>query len=355
MASKLVPNGCTNKPWSLGEPSMDDLDRIILETTLVGGWRAIAIHEIQRDQPNRCRTYYARDLSGQHGFVKVLPPSSQDLEQMRFHLEEFFSEKAIVELCGQRNMRRIVRAIAFDKIEVAQIVPVTLHYLIFEWAEHDMRALVTESDEDQIRAALACLHHMATALHELHFSKIAHQNVRPAAVLRFKDDTHKLGDFRHAQMAGFVRSETRSFFDPAHAAPELLYGVDVSAFESKYAIDLYQLGALGLHLLTGVGATVQLARELSDLHHWRNWEGDFADVVPYLNIAHERVIENLRSNLPVPIQADLTRAILQLTAPDPFRRGHPGNPPNNKYGLERYISLFELLRKRFDVRAKGAA
>ncbi len=336
---------------------MDDLDRFILDAELKDGWRATGIHEVQRDQPNRCRTYLARNAAGELGFVKVLPPSTDDLEQMRLHLEEFFAEKEIVELCGKRNLRRIVRAIAFDKLEAPGIVPITIHYLIFEWAPRDMRSLVTETDEDQIHAALGCLHHMATALHELHFSKIAHQNLRPAAVLRFDDDSHKLSDFRHAQRAGVVRTDTASFVDAAHAPPELLYGFPTSAFEARYGADLYQLGALGLHLLTGVGATVQLARELSDLHHWRRWEGSFSDVIPYLDAAHERIIQNLSNLLPASIQKDLTAAIRQLTMPDPARRGHPlhisGLGP--RYGLERYISLFNLLGHRFSIATKGAA
>jgi serine/threonine protein kinase len=336
---------------------VDELDRFILGAELKNGWRAVSVHEIQRDQPNRCRTYLARNQAQELAFVKVLPPSTDDLDQMRLHLEEFYSEKEIVELCGQRNMRRIVRAIAFDKLDAPGIVPITIHYLIFEWASHDMRALAAETDEDQIHAALACLHHMATALHELHFSKIAHQNLRPAAVLRFDDKSHKLTDFRHAQRAGAVRTETASYVDAAHAPPELLYGHPTSSFEARYGADLYQLGALGLHLLTGVGATVQLARELSSLHHWNNWEGSFYDVIPYLDVAHERIIKNLQSQLPPSVEKDLAESIRQLTMPDPTRRGHPlhvgGSGP--RYGLERYISLFDLLGRRFSIATRGAA
>jgi eukaryotic-like serine/threonine-protein kinase len=336
---------------------MDELDKYILSTDLKDGWRATAIHEIQRDQPNRCRTYLATNQVGELGFVKVLPPSTDNLEQMRLHLEEFYSEKEIVELCGKRNLRRIVRAIAFDKLEAPGIVPITIHYLIFEWAQHDMRALATETDDDQIHASLACLHHMATALHELHFSKIAHQNLRPAAVLRFEDKSHKLSDFRHAQRAGAVRTETASYVDAAHAPPELLYGCPTSAFESRFGADLYQLGGLGLHLLTGLGATVQLARQLSSFHHWDNWEGSFSDVVPYLDVAHEQIIHGLQLLLPPSINEDLSEAIRQLTMPDPARRGHPlhvgGSGP--RYGLERYISLFDLLSRRFSIATRGAA
>lgn len=222
-----------------------------MDTPLASEWRATGIHEVQRDQPNCCRTYDARHISGQRGFVKVLPPSTQNLEQMRLHLEEFFSEKEIVELCGARNMRRVVRALAFDKVEVPGIVPVTIHYLVFESAEHDMRSLAADTDEGQIRAALACSHHMATALHELHFSKIAHQNLRPAAVLRFEDATHKLGDFRCAARAGVPTRDPASYPDATYAPPELLYGLATTSMEERYAVDLYQLGSLGLFLLTG--------------------------------------------------------------------------------------------------------
>lgn len=82
---------------------MDALDEFILEAELIHGWRATAVHEVQRDQPNRCRTYHAKDADGQFGFVKVLPPSTENLDLMRLHLGEFNSEREIVELCGQRN------------------------------------------------------------------------------------------------------------------------------------------------------------------------------------------------------------------------------------------------------------
>jgi serine/threonine protein kinase len=336
---------------------MDDLDAFILKTPLIDRWQASEIHEVQRDQPNRCRTYLASNPSGQRGFIKVLPPSTEDLRMMQLHLEEFFAEKAIVELCAERKMRRIVRALAFGNVTVPGIISVTLHYLVFEWADHDMRSLVTDTDEAQLQAALACMHHMATALQELHLSKIAHQNLRPAAVLRFEDATHKLGDFRHALQAGVPRTEATNFPDATHAPPELLYGKKIESFDDRYAVDMYQLGALGLSLLTGVGATAQLSRQLTGLHHWRNWQGSFADVLPHLAHAHEHMMHTLRNQLPESVRVDLGTAIHQLTDPDPARRGHPTNVigAGSRYGLERYISLFDVLRSRVVLRGRGAA
>jgi hypothetical protein len=75
------------------------------------------------------------------------------------------------------------------------------------------------------------------------------------------------------------------------------------------------LGALGLFLLTGVGATLQLARRLIVLHHWLTWEGSFEDVVPYLDEAHVEIIDALRAMLPELVRAELVAAIRQLTEP----------------------------------------
>ena len=93
MVAESVSDGRTVEPGSLGECKgaiVDDLDKFILDAELKDGWRATGIHEVQRDQPNRCRTYLARNAAGELGFVKVLPPSTDDLEQMRLHLEEFY-------------------------------------------------------------------------------------------------------------------------------------------------------------------------------------------------------------------------------------------------------------------------
>jgi hypothetical protein len=70
------------------------------------------------------------------------------------------------------------------------------------------------------------------------------------------------------------------------------------------------------------------------------------------------VIHDLRQQLPDVIGEELAAAIRELTEPDPVRRGHPANisGAGPRYGVERYISRFDLLQKRFDVRGtRGAA
>lgn len=330
---------------------MDELDSYVLNTPLARGWRATEIHEVQRDQPNRCRSYRAVDPSGITGFVKLLPPSTADVELMRQHLDEFLYEKAIVELCADRNMRRVVRALAFDKLTVPGIVPVSLHYLIFECGEGDARSLSAQTDAEHLRAVIACLHHVATALFELHFSKIAHQNVRPASVIRFADTSHKLGDFRHASLAGAPRTGAEPLPEATHAAPELLYGLKPETFDLRCAVDNYQLGSLGVALLTGMGATTQFASRLTPMHHWRSWGGSYSEVLPFLQIAHEAMVTSIASAAGFDVPPELIVALRQLTEPDPAHRGHPsnGSSARSRYGLERYVSIFALLLRRLDV------
>ncbi len=327
---------------------MDDLDKFVVGSSLAGGWRVTDIHEIQRDQPNRCRAYKAVHTSGLKGYVKLLSPLAEDVEGMRQYIDEFLYEKTIVELCADRNMRRVVRALSFDKLQVPGIVPVTLHYLIFECGEGDARSLAAKTDADQVQMALQCLHHVATALFELHFSKVTHENVRPASVIRFAAESHKLGDFRQAQMANNPRSGISPSAEATHAAPELLYGKRPESFEERCAIDNYQLGSLGIALITGVGATSHFAHRLDPMHHWLQWRGAFEDVVPYLRPVHEEIIVSLSGSSQVELPEQLITCLKQLTEPDPKKRGYPGNKSDGatRYRLEPYVSIFaRLLRK----------
>lgn len=59
---------------------MDELDRFVLGSTLADGWKVSGLHEVARDQPNRCRTYQAIHPTKGRGFVKVLPAATGDLE-----------------------------------------------------------------------------------------------------------------------------------------------------------------------------------------------------------------------------------------------------------------------------------
>lgn len=112
-------------------------------------------------------------------------------------------------------------------------------------------------------------------------------------------------------------------------------------------MDLYHLGSLGCYLLLNAGATAQLERRLPPMFHWTRWQGSFADALPTLQMGHEAMIRELSPSIHERVRAQFTRALEELTEPDPNRRGHPRNIDGTgpRFSPERYISLFIRLAR----------
>jgi hypothetical protein len=92
-----------------------------------------------------------------------------------------------------------------------------------------------------------------------------------------------------------------------------------------------------------------LTLELYPPHHWMNWQGTYADVLPYVRDAFGRARGRVEAALGGGDLAERAAAVIRdLCDPDPSQRGNritrtrPGNP----YSLERVVTEFDLLAKR---------
>lgn len=330
---------------------MDPFDTFFVGRTLNERWEVTARRHVIHEAPSACRTYDASGPDNEVVIVKVLVPElGASLEEQRRQIDEFLYEIAIVDRCGERNLRRVLRALDAGRLAIPGTVPITVHYLVLEWADRDLRSFQAASDEEHLAASLRFLHEMATALHELHFSRIVHQNLAPTNVLCRPDGRTKLGGFSHARSLDQPRPYGDVPLDQTRAPPEILYGGTVNSFEDRCAVDMYHLGCLGCYLLTNAGTTVQLERRLPHLFHWTIWRGSFADVLPYLRVAHETLVRELEPAAHAMVRVELVRGLAQLTDPDPARRGHPRNLAGNgpRFGFERYISLFIRLARQVE-------
>ena len=83
------------------------------------------------------------------------------------------------------------------------------------------------------------------------------------------------------------------------------------------------------------------------------WQDSYLTVLPHWRLAFEGLLGQLRSELIG--SSEREQAIIdgaigvveQLCEPDPRLRGHPAaRPTQNHYGLDRYISQFDLLARR---------
>src|ERR1700688_2105204 len=97
---------------------MDELDTLLIDRELTGGWIVREPRYVQRDAASACRTYLARNSKGENAFVKVLDPRANgSLEEAQNNLSQFIYEKDVVEVCGARNMHRVIRGLEYGTIK----------------------------------------------------------------------------------------------------------------------------------------------------------------------------------------------------------------------------------------------
>jgi hypothetical protein len=140
--------------------------------------------------------------------------------------------------------------------------------------------------------------------------------------------------------------------DLGYAPPELLY----SEFHPddhirRLACDSYHLGSMVVYMYTGSGLTPLIEVELAPTFHWRTWPGDFRNALPYVRNAFDYVLSSLEPSIPEPPRTDVVRVVRELCDPDPLVRGHAeAGASARRYSMERYVSRFDLLARRAEVR-----
>jgi serine/threonine protein kinase len=337
---------------------MDELDHFLIGRELSEGWTITAPHETQRDAVSACRAYTARNVDGRDAFVKVLDPRANgSLEEAQQQLEQFIHERHVTDVCASRNMRRVVRGIASGTIKTDPPFSMTIHYLVLEWGPHDVRSFLHPDEQVHLATTLRWLHHTATAIGELHYSEIVHQDIRPANVVVMPNKSAKVAGLGHSHSHKAPRADSTATRDRTYLAPESLYGGRPMSLDDRLAADLYAFGSLCFFLIAGVSLNAEVARRLDPMHHWLNWRGTFPEALPYVTAAFDDVLAGVSADLTWEKSGRLMATIRQLCHPDPGVRGHPANiqGAGARYGMERYISLFDMLASRVEWERRKAS
>jgi len=310
--------------------------------------------------------YIARASDGRQAFVKVLDTTidrgaPDPIADLKARVDAYFYERSLLEKTLARKMSRIVRAIASGELATQeQAGGNPTYYLLFELAEGDLREHVELDRQFDLAYRLRVLHQAATGLQQLHFSQIAHQDVKPSNVVTFAQKGIKLADLGHAHDKARPRPGKERLIagDPAYAPPEQLYGYELADWSTRrFAPDLYQLGSLGTFLFTGVSATLLLGGQLRPEHHWDVWlGGKYTDILPHLIEGTEAVLDETADTIDEIVRPELVNLLRYLLTPDPERRGYPENlaGAGARFGLERFVSRFNVLAERaeWSLRAK---
>ena len=339
--------------------------RNLLGKELLGGWKVI---EPVNRPPSATGghfscSYIVRSKDGEKAFLKAMDytmalQSSNPAIKLQAMTEAYNYERKLLNECRQKRLSRIVNLLGDGAIPAQVGDPASVvQYLIFELANGDVRAIDIEKTID-IAFALRAMHNVAAALQQLHFSHIAHQDVKPSNVLIFDSGSFKLGDLGRsvARQDKSPHDELNIAGETIYAPPELLYEAVSRDWEKRrLGCDMYLFGSLGVFFFTGASMTHLLFAKLSEEFHYKNWRGNsYDEVLPHLQNAFLKVIRGIKSEIP-PEFSEISEAIQQLCNPDPERRGHPRSivSGGNQYSLERYVSIFGNLAKRAELSLQG--
>ncbi|MET4425682.1 protein kinase [Bradyrhizobium sp. RT3a] len=270
-------------------------------------------------------------------------------------------ERELLSVCESSNLKRIVRAIGNGVLDNASVPFGKLYYLLFELADADARIHVVANGQANIAWSMRALHHIASALKQLHGRGIFHQDLKPSNVLIFRQEgASKLGDLGRAHRSGMEAPHDGATVPGAwrYAAPELLYraGMD-DKIAQRAASELYLFGSMIYFFVTHLPLTPDIMQAVRPQHRvalfgGRNLGLLFMDVLPFLTDAHADLMRSFEARLLAlvdgdkKIAAEVTTLLRYATVPDPKLRGHPSArrmASGNPYDLERFVSGFNLV------------
>jgi serine/threonine protein kinase len=320
--------------------------------TLEGGWKVLGFAD---RKPNATgghfsQGYIVERADGTKGFLKAMDymkafESPNSAEVFQAMSTAYLFEKSVCEKCNRLN--RIARAIDAGSHILCKGQPHTkVEYLVFELAERDIRSHMDDLRKLDLLFLMKTLHHVATAISQLHRAGIAHQDLKPSNVLIFAGNVGaKICDLGRAWDKNSQAPHDSHFVagDRAYAPLELLYRMIPANDARRYGCDLYHLGSLIVFLFTQVHTTALVLRNL-DQSNWPNfWGGTYPEALPFVLAAFDLALSEFTSAVPLRFSTHLRRCVAELCNPDPSRRGDPRSLRLNQFSLERYISCFDRL------------
>ena len=323
--------------------------------------------------------YKVRHDDGREAFMKasdcsLLGEEGDDMfGKFAAGILSYKSEIEILDYCRGNNMDRVVVSIDYGQtLIIYDGIQQPLVWIIFELASSDARRQLTVSSAFDFTWALHAMHNLSVGVKQLHTASVAHNDIKPSNVLIFDPKLQKLGDLGSATSTHFATTNDHKSCagDPIYAAPENLYShldnAPAMSFERRRASELYLLGSMACFLVSQPMVTPYLLSKLDPIHrpicNGSGWQGDFEGVLPYWNEAFSEMLIEIEASLPkkdgqlTDAAKEYLTAISQLCNPNPAKRGHPTNliGQRDRYSVERYISIFDRLRKRAMVKSIAA-
>jgi serine/threonine protein kinase len=305
--------------------------------------------------------YVVENSEGEEAFLKALDFSralkDEDPLKAMSQLTGLFNfEQNVLEICRTKKLNRIVSLIESGNIPPIFPNQIPVPYFIMELADGDLYSQLDFTIALDHLLNLKTLHSISTALFQLHYTGIAHQDVKPSNVLVIDKKPHKLGDLGRADLRGESTPYAILLFagDPAYAPPEAHYkSVHEEWGFRRVASDAYQLGSMVVFLYTQMSMTSIMKMFIYPEHNWNNWTQTYREVLPYLYVALEQAVDFFKKHIDdEELANELAMLVYQLCDPDPTKRGHAKTFSKKKstISLEQYVSKFDRLHRKYEIK-----
>ena len=264
---------------------------------------------------------------------------------MQWLISTYLFEKQLCNKCN--HLSRVARALESGSFNQDHENPYfEVFYLIFELADHDIRAHFDDQDYLDTVFTLKMLHDVSVGISQLHRADIAHQDLKPSNVLVYSNQGSKICDLGRAwdKNSTAPHDECQIAGDRTYSPPELLYGhIPTDQKARRFGCDLYHLGNLIVFSFTRVSINSLVAKNLDGPYRPGFWGGSFEEVMPFLQAAFGEAINEFGAHVPDFLRETLCTFVQQLCDPNPKNRGHNKNKGLNQFGLERFITQFDRL------------
>jgi serine/threonine protein kinase len=332
---------------------------------LILGERWIINERISRDAgdtgQSRSACYRAVSREGLPAFVKAFDfrqdDRSGDTDRLERNVREFNHERKVHEYCNK--LSRVTRIHDSGSVLVDDEV---VHYIVCECANHSFRSGQPPGDEAvPAHERLYALRKIASAICQLHAAGVAHQDVKPSNAVCFANDVVKITDLGSSSclhLPAPPHDEDPIVGQPNYAPYELLYpNAGTTTWQRRrFGCDSFLLGNLIFTSFVGASLTIAVLHGLEERIRPDKCACTYEEILPDIATVHYGLVPAiLRELVPEAIADDLICLVMDLTHPDPARRGltHDTRSGDRQFDLHRCVSLLNTMARRAELQHLG--